>query len=397
VRKHIQIMPKIVHRVLQESGMLDGKKKEWPLNSKDSLTELLDARRGLLHQIYKERGGKKGSSLDKATKKKRTSINHLLTFVGLPVMKEDYTDFIAHNAERMMARSQYHLQQQQGHQCGGSNSSNTAAAGLGEAIGGDHLGLEGLRTDRAGPPFHILTARASLTFSSSSSFSSLHQPLPSLFVPPTAPSPSSSSSSSSHIPPAHPDQYALAKVLSSLATGGAVSDGSGGSGGGGGGGGGIRVDAVAATRDSYQQQPQAVARLGPRMQQNGRPMVATMQLEAEQQRFLMARHLLNQQTSMATPAGGALTAAAALNPSPWGLPSQAFPPSSPPLQIADHTPASMAMSCCAHRSRVGQPQAQPQAQEHLPPQHQQKQGTTTSWPQPVVIPKCHGQPSSYPS
>ena len=96
LRKHIQIMPKVVRRLLPGNTKI----KTGLLNSTDDLRHLLKMQRVSLLEIYKERGGLSGSALDKATKKKRTSINHLFNFVGLPLLKEDYTDFAAHNAER---------------------------------------------------------------------------------------------------------------------------------------------------------------------------------------------------------------------------------------------------------------------------------------------------------
>lgn len=100
LRKHIQIMPKVVRRLLLEGGTVDANIKAAMLKSMDELRHLLETRRAYLLEIYKERGGLSGFALNKATKRKRTSINHLLNFVGQPSLKEEYTDFAAHNAER---------------------------------------------------------------------------------------------------------------------------------------------------------------------------------------------------------------------------------------------------------------------------------------------------------
>ena len=276
VRKHIQIMPKVVRRLLQQGAHVHLPKKEWVLNSKEALRSLLQAQRELLHEIYKERGGQTGTALNKATKKKRTSINHLLVFVGEPVLKEDYTDFIIHSVERTMARSACAAGMGTGpghHACGGDNTKGGATA-LPSGLAGQQPSLDALlplAPKASGLP-------SSSSSSSSSSFpscpSSWHPassslaPLPppaavaggghavaaaagnaSIFPQPSFPSsldgaslqredfsrqatlcsssalpesfsPTFCSPSSSSVYPSHQDQLALAKVLSSLATAG---------------------------------------------------------------------------------------------------------------------------------------------------------------------------------
>lgn len=249
-------MPKVVRRLLLGKTKI----KAGVLNSTDDLRHLLETQRVTLLEIYKERGGLSGSALDKATKKKRTSINHLLNFVGLPLLKEDYTDFAAHNAEREKRLAGGQREHRGGRSLAGSfnetpaghpvsafstlpPSSSSMAAVLWPASSASSMTFYGgsaavpfralQGANKSAPPDHppLTGARlgkgallsidsSSVEMAAATANAGEHIAATTSIAPSPAPWPSSSSSCP--VLPSHSEQLALAKVLSNLATAGGI-------------------------------------------------------------------------------------------------------------------------------------------------------------------------------
>ena len=249
-------MPKVVRRLLLGDMNIKG----GVLNSTDNLRHLLETQRVPLLEIYKERGGLSGSALDKATKKKRTSINHLLNFVGLPLLKEDYTDFAAHNAEREKRLAGGQREHRGCRSIAGSfnetpaghplsafsalpPSSSSMAAVLWPASSASSMTCHGgsaampLRApqvaNQSAPPDHPLLKGVRLSKGALVSIDSSSGGMAAATVTANAgerisasiassPAPWLSLSSSCPVLPSYLEQLALAKVLSNLATAGGV-------------------------------------------------------------------------------------------------------------------------------------------------------------------------------
>ena len=102
VMKLKQTLPQILVTLAEEDGI--DARTAGRFNSKELLTDYLSSRYESLARLYKQRGGHDGTVIDKPTKKRRTSINHLLAFAGLTTLKEEFQDFAPFYPEQVFKR-----------------------------------------------------------------------------------------------------------------------------------------------------------------------------------------------------------------------------------------------------------------------------------------------------